>query len=346
MGVEIREDKVLEVKQDDSGIAGLVLESGVTAAADLYVDSSGFVSLLLGKTLGEPFNSFKSSLFCDRAVVGGWTRSDEPIHPYTTCETMDSGWCWQIEHETRINRGYVYCSSFIGDEEAERQFRAKNPKVGPTRIVKFVTGCYPRAWVKNVVAIGNATGFVEPLEATALGVIATQSWLLADSLIDSDRMMLPTQMAAFNDYHLRSWVAIRACIAMHYKFNTRLDTPFWRECREKTDLAGAERVVEYYRQNGPSALHKVTLLDPHDQFQAGGYYTLLLGMKVPFRQRSLDAAESRRWEAFRQHNRQIAQKALTAREAMDMIRSPRWKWGSPQPAPGASAASAFGGPGR
>src|SRR5688572_11422491 len=175
VGVTILDDTVQEVRQDEHGLTGLVLKGGTTASADLYVDSSGFASVLLGKALGEEFVSFRSSLFCDRAVVGGWARTDEIIRPYTTCETMDAGWAWQIEHEGRINRGYVYCSAFIDDETAEREFRANNPKVGPTRIVRFITGCHRRAWVKNVVAIGNATGFVEPLEATALGVIGIQS---------------------------------------------------------------------------------------------------------------------------------------------------------------------------
>ena len=96
--------------------------------ADLFVDASGFVSLLLGKTLGEPFESFTSSLFNDRAVISSWQRGPEPIKPYTTAETMNSGWCWQIDHEHRIARGYVYSSSFITDEAAEREFAPRTPR--------------------------------------------------------------------------------------------------------------------------------------------------------------------------------------------------------------------------
>ena len=99
---------------------------------------------------------------------------------------MNSGWCWQIEHDHRINRGYVYSSAFISDGEAEQEFRLKNPKVGPTRVVRFVSGYYERAWEKNVVAIGNSAGFVEPLESTALFVICDEAWGLAQSLADSD----------------------------------------------------------------------------------------------------------------------------------------------------------------
>jgi tryptophan halogenase len=113
-------------------------------------------------------------------VAGGWDRdstadpADEVVRPYTTCQTMPAGWCWRIEHEHRIHCGYVYCPSFRSDEQAEAEFRALYPRVGPTRVVKFTSGRRARAWVGNVVAIGNANGFVEPLEATALELISTQ----------------------------------------------------------------------------------------------------------------------------------------------------------------------------
>ncbi len=107
-GIIIQDDTVQQVLQNEQGIASLELASGHNIAADLFVDCSGFHSLLLGQTLQEPFLSFKDSLFCNSAVVGGWARNErDSIKPYTTAETMDSGWCWQIEHEERINRGYV-----------------------------------------------------------------------------------------------------------------------------------------------------------------------------------------------------------------------------------------------
>ena len=229
-----------------------MLASGPTVAADLYVDCSGFASALLAKTLGEPFVSYKSSLFCDRAVVGGWERADEPIKPYTTCETMNAGWCWQIEHEMRINRGYVYGSDFISDTDAEAEFRAANPRIASTRIVKFVSGRYQRCWVKNVVAIGNSSGFVEPLEATALGVIGVYSSLLADMLVNCDREIRPCQVAHFNRYHARYWDGIRDFLAVHYRFNDRLRTPFWEHCLRHTELAGARRSSSISRRTAPA----------------------------------------------------------------------------------------------
>jgi tryptophan 7-halogenase len=328
LGVRTLDDTVLEVHQDEQGVAGLLLKSGATESADLYVDCSGFASVLLGKTLGEPFADFKSSLFCDRAVVGGWPRAaDDPIKPYTTCETMTAGWAWQIEHVGRINRGYVYASAFISDEDAEREFRAANPKVTKTRVVRFASGRYARSWVKNVVGIGNATGFVEPLEATALGVIASQSRQLADTLSDSGLRPTRTQVAAYNDFHARHWDAIRGFIAMHYRFNGRIDTPFWRACRADAQLGVAERVVDYYRENGPSGLWTGVLLDSFDPFQMAGYSALLVGMKVPYDARHTPTeAELQAWEARRRANKEAAVRALTVGEALDIINSPRWRW--------------------
>ena len=328
LGVNILDETVREVEQSEAGIDALRMDSGRTETADLFVDSSGFSSVLLGNALGVPFISYQDSLFCDRAVVGGWDRSDEPIHPYTTCETMDCGWCWQIEHEHRVNRGYVYCSAFVSDDEAEREFRGKNPKLGPTRVVKFRSGRYEECWAKNVVAVGNAGGFVEPLEATALGAIAQQSRTLADLLIDGDRVVTDAARRHYNLYHGRYWDSIRNFLAVHYRFNTRLQTPFWAECREKTDLAGAQEIVEVYRDNGPTFLFAATLFAPADQFGPAGYVAMLLGQKVPYRAvHEPDAAERRAWESFRQLQKDFALNAMTVRETLSAIRSPSWDWG-------------------
>lgn len=183
-GVTIRDATVDRVERDDSGVTALVTACGQRLTADLFVDASGFRSELLGRTLGEPWRSFRSSLFCDRAVIGGWERTDEPVSPYTLVETMAAGWCWRIEHESFINRGYVYSTGFISDDAARVEFLSRNPKIPAdrTRVVPFVTGRFERSWVGNVVAIGNASGFVEPLEATAIQVICSQSATLAGAL--------------------------------------------------------------------------------------------------------------------------------------------------------------------
>src|SRR5262249_26931362 len=156
-----------------------------------------------------------------------WPRTDEVIKPYTTAETMDAGWCWQIEHPDIINRGYVHSSSFVTPEEAEREFRAKNPKVTDTRVVPFVSGRYARGWVKNVIGIGNAAGFVEPLESTALSVICDQARIVAETLVECDQSPTGCMIDHYNRFTSRLWDEIRDFLGIHYKFNTRLDNAFW-----------------------------------------------------------------------------------------------------------------------
>ena len=327
LGVEIVDDTIVEVQQDDFGVTGLRLAGGATRSGELYVDCSGFQSLLMSKTFGEPLVSFKSSLFCDRAVVGGWQRGEEPILPYTTAETMDSGWCWQIEHEHRINRGYVYSSAFVSDEDAEREFRGKNPKVERTRVVKFVSGRYARSFVKNVVAIGNASGFVEPLESTSLAFICTESVWLIESLLDADRRLRPTWTELFNKRVGKAWDVIRQFLALHYRFNDRLDTPFWRECREKTDLCGAAEVLDFYRENGPTPLWYKVLLNPDDQFQMEGYLAMLVGQRVPYHSDyAIPEQERQAWERQTKLFEAQARAGYGVRDALALVRSPQFRW--------------------
>jgi tryptophan halogenase len=241
---------------------------------------------------------------------------------------MDAGWAWQIDHETRINRGYVYSSGFISDEVAEKEFRTKNPKVGPTRIVRFLSGRYRNHWVKNVVAVGNAGGFVEPLEATALGVIACESSVLALTLSELNGDVTPSLRHQFNRYQNKFWDDIRDFLAVHYRFNRRLDTPFWGHCRAATDLAGAAELVEVYQENGPCVwLRMNSLLDQSSQFGANGYLALLIGQQVDYRQRYQPAAaEMKIWNAERQKYKALAARGLTVKESLEKIRSPHWQW--------------------
>jgi tryptophan halogenase len=327
VNVEILDDTVANVEQDERGISSLNCKATGEQRADLYVDCSGFYSVLLSKTLNEPFVPFKSSLFCDRAVVGGWARPDgDTIRPYTTAETMEAGWCWQIEHDHRVNRGYVYSSAFISDDAAEAEFRAKNPRIDTTRIVRFISGRYERGWVKNVVSIGNSNGFVEPLESTSLAAICEECHALVVSLADSGRDPGPAMAAAYNKRNRQTWDDIRRFLAIHYRFNARLDTPFWRAARSDTDLAGAEEFVEFYEENGPSVAWKTTLITGRDVFGYEGWLAMMVGQKVPYRRAfQSDERERQLWRSIQETHRTQAAAGLTVRQATDAVRSPQWR---------------------
>lgn len=320
IGVETVEDAVVEVKQDATGITGLVMDAGQTETADLYIDASESKSLLLGGALKEPYVSFKSSLPCDRVILGSWARTEQPMHAYSTVETMDGGWCWQLELQGRIERGYVYSSEHLSDSQAEAELRAKNPDIAETRIQSFKSGRYERGWVKNVVAVGAAEGYVEPLQSTFLGVVAARCQLLCEILVESGRVVAPAHIKLYNRHHSRVWDSVRKFLALHYKYNTRLETPFWVAARRDVDLAGAETIVEYYRQCGPSSLWSPMVLDPVDLFGMGGYLMALMGQKVPTKlSYPIPQQERTIWEAERERNRGAAASALTVVQAMSLL---------------------------
>ena len=327
-GVEIIDATVQHVEKSAAGVAALVLENGERLTADLFVDASGFRSELLGRALEVPFQSYADTLFCDRAVIAGWPRTDEPILPYTTAETMDAGWAWQIEHEHFINRGYVYSSRFISDDDARAEYLRKNPKAATEpRVVKFRSGRYARMWEGNVVGIGNASGFVEPLEASALQVIIVQCRTLVDSLLDSTLEPTPGVVALYNRFIPALWDEVRDFLAVHYRFNTRLDTPFWQTCRHEIDLAGAQDLVDFYLENGPSGLARSFTLSPNNPYGLDGYLALLLGQAVPHRKRhQATPAEQKIWRAHLNQHVLTAKLGLDVKTALAAIRRPGWKW--------------------
>jgi tryptophan halogenase len=240
---------------------------------------------------------------------------------------MNAGWCWRIDHEFLINRGYVYSSAFLSDDEAEKEFRAKNPKVETTQAVKFVTGRYERSWVKNVVGIGNASGFVEPLESTSLGVICDESDSLVNSLLECDREPTPTVVRQYNKRFGLKWDNIRDFLGIHFKFNTGMDTPYWRACRADGDIAGAADLVAYYQENGPGLYHKLTLLDRLSQFGLEGYWTLLLGQKVPYQRPYLPSPQEREtWRQIQQAFKAKGESGISVKEALTLVRSPAFHW--------------------
>jgi tryptophan halogenase len=327
-GIAIQDGTVEQVGRDDHGITQLVLATGEVLQSDLYVDCSGFSALLLGKTLKEPFISFKSTLFCNSAVVGAWPRGDdEPILPYTTAETMDSGWCWRIEHEHQVVRGYVYSKDFISDEQAEAEYRRKNPKVTKTRIVRFTPGRLENSWVDNVVAVGNASGFVEPLEATALTTICGGAKLLTEFLLVNKMRSTPSIRRYFNKQAAGAWEDTREFLGVHYKFNTRLNTPFWQACRASTDLGEAQELVDYYQDNGPILFGPSLINRSNSVFGVEGYMNMLVGQKVPHQaQFEASAEELRKWGMFKQQNIHMARQSFTVAQALQEIRSPDWEW--------------------
>jgi tryptophan halogenase len=191
--------------------------------------------------------------------------------------------------------------------------------------VKFRSFRTERIWVGNVVGVGNASGFVEPLEATALQVICVQASTLADGLVDSLCEPTRTMIDFYNRYNVDQWDDIRDFLAVHYKYNARLDTPFWRACRADTDLCGAAEVVEYYRENGPSALLTGILLHPTNSFGLEGYLALLVGQNVPHEKTYYPPpVELKAWRDRCANYGEQARRAMNVKQCLDALRNTGW----------------------
>jgi tryptophan 7-halogenase len=325
-GIEIIDGMVEGAQRGPVGISAVILQDGRKLAADFFIDASGFRSELLGRTLEEPFISYSASLFNDRAMVGSWPRTDEPILPYTTAETMDAGWCWQIEHVDEINRGYVYSSSAISDDEARAEFQRKNPKVQiRDRIVKFRTGRYRRGWVDNVMAIGNACGFVEPLESSALMVVCWQ----CETFVELVNFVgiTPSVQELFNTKWAATWDELRDFLTIHFSCNTRFNTPYWEHCREDADDSRLDALLDFYGENGPTGFTRYLLSNTGSQFGIEGFLALLVGQQYPYRNRhQATSAERQSLNGRRAQFKAQAQQGLDVKEALAYVHHPQWRW--------------------
>ena len=244
-GVKHISDKVVNTQLDEQGfIRSVTMEQGDEVAADLFIDCSGFRSLLLEQVLGVPWESYADSLFCDRAIaIGTPYAEDDPyneqgngLQPFTTATALHSGWCWHTPLIYRGGNGYVYSSHFATPEQAEAEFR-QYLGIGEdltARHLNMRVGKMRRLWVKNCVAIGLAGGFIEPLESTGLALIQVGLNALLHHF--PDRQFSPALAASYNRILTANYENVRDFIILHYCLTKREDTPFWKSVVHDTRL--------------------------------------------------------------------------------------------------------------
>lgn len=306
----------VEASPDGERIERLRTGDGRDLRFDLYVDASGFRSRLLEKALGVPFQSYASSLLCDTAVVAPVPQNGV-IAPYTLAETMDAGWCWKIAVEGEDHRGYVFSSAFLSEEQARAEMRAKNPGMGEAWTVRFRSGRHQTFWKGNTVAVGNAYGFVEPLESTALHMVIIEIGYLIGCLEAAGDGPPDTAFASAGvGGH---WDYLRWFLALHYRFNRKLDTPFWRACRADVDIEGVAPAIEHFQRTG-------SLAKDDARFQSGDPAFGYEGMKILLRGQQVEAPAAppaitrEAWGARLSQQRELVARALPQAEALALLR--------------------------
>ncbi len=281
--IEILDAEIADVKLDEQGfVSALQTQEGRSFAFDLYVDCSGFRSKILGQALKTEFIPFNSTLITDKALTFD-RPNDNRINPFTSVITMNHGWCWQIPMRTENHFGYVHSSQFCDEKTALTEAQARFGPFENYKMVDFKSGRHAAAWNKNVFAIGNAFAFIEPLESTAIQTalhsIGLLCRLMPHSLADSG------SIAAINKEVATTWDTFRWFLGMHYRFNRKLDTPFWKWCQEKTNIGNAQFVVDLFNERPPLSAGHLGTNSPYTAFEplvfnSYSYDTLLFGQKV------------------------------------------------------------------
>lgn len=280
LGVRRIGDDVVDVTLDERGdIAALVTAQHGTIGGDLFVDCSGFRGLLINKAMGEPFISFGDSLLCDSALAAQVpvdTRS-EGINPFTTATALSAGWVWNIPLFTRIGTGYVYASAYISRDEAEREFRqhlGARAKDTTFNSIKMRIGRCRRSWVRNCVAIGLSSGFVEPLESTGIFFIQHGIEQLVTHFPRDGRD--EAAAAGYNDAVAHCIDGVREFLTLHYAASNRHDTPFWKAT--KTDIIVPPDLAERLRAWASRLPTNRTINPRYHGFESYSYAVMLLGL--------------------------------------------------------------------
>ncbi|MGU3315393.1 tryptophan halogenase family protein [Sphingomonas sp. M6A6_1c] len=244
------EGRITGVEQDARGhVTAVRLEGDRRIAGDLFLDCSGFRSLLLGETMGVGFEDWSHWLPCDRAIAVPTERT-QPLLPYTRATAHDSGWQWRIPLQHRTGNGHVYASAFTDDDTAERVLLANldaAPTAAPRRL-SFTAGRRRQSWAGNVVALGLAGGFLEPLESTSIHLI--QEGISKLFALFPDARFSPVERDEYNRLMGNHYTAVRDFIILHYAATRRDDTPFWRHVRTMDLPETLARKIALFREKG------------------------------------------------------------------------------------------------
>lgn len=262
----------VDLNPESGFIDALVLESGTRIEGDLFIDCTGFRSLLLGEALGVEFEDWGHWIRTDRAVAVQ-SRSDGPAQPYTSAIAHEAGWRWRIPLQHRDGNGFVFASDFMSDDEAHARLLAEiaGEPIADPWLVRFKTGTRVKAWHKNCVALGLAGGFIEPLESTSIHLMmAGVTRLITDFPFHGIDTALVDH---FNGKSREEFENIRDFIILHYHVTERDDSDFWRHCRTMDIPGSLKERLALWQENG-----RAYQLG-HELFRIDSWAMVLLGQR-------------------------------------------------------------------
>jgi tryptophan halogenase len=273
-GVRRVEGRIARVDLDPKtgDIAALELERGERIAGDLFLDCTGFRSLLLGEALGASFEDWSEWLPTDSALAVQ-TESVGPPVPYTRAIAHGAGWRWRIPLQTRVGNGLVFASEHLSVDEGRARLLAgiEGAPLTEPRLIRYRTGHRPEAWTRNCIALGLASGFVEPLESTSIHLVQIAVTRLIQ-LFPFDGIQ-PATRARFNALSRAEWEHVRDFVILHYHATERDDSAFWRARRDmRVPDSLAHRLAAW-------AQEAIAWQEREDLFRVDSWVHVLLGQR-------------------------------------------------------------------
>jgi tryptophan halogenase len=250
-GVRRTEGQVVDVqlRGEDGFIESVTLKTGARIEGDLFIDCSGFRGLLIEQALKTGYEPWTDWLPCDRAVAVA-SEKTAAATPYTRSTARAAGWQWRIPLQHRTGNGYVYASSQIEDDAATATLleNLDGRALGEPRLLRFTAGRRRKMWSRNCVALGLASGFLEPLESTSIYLIQSDIARLIDMLPDR-RMSLALQ-SRYNAEAAFELERIRDFLILHYHATARRDSEFWKYCANMAIPPELEEKIRLFRDSG------------------------------------------------------------------------------------------------
>lgn len=274
-GVRRTEGKVADVRlrSEDGFIESLVLADGRAVSGELFIDASGFRGLLIEQALRTGYDDWTGWLPCDRAVAVACESAGD-LTPYTVSAARTAGWQWRIPLQHRVGNGHVYCSGLMSDDEARAQLLGslEGRALGEPRLLKFTTGVRRQAWSRNCIAVGLASGFLEPLESTGIQLIQNAAARLVDFF--PDRGFDPMLAAEYNRLTRNEYERLRDFLIAHYCVTERDDSQFWRHCRTMSVPEGLRHKIEVWTSSARVPLYS------EESYQEPSWVSILLGQHL------------------------------------------------------------------
>ncbi len=250
-GVVRMEGRISDVMQreGDGHVTGVVLQDGRKIEGELFIDCSGFRGLLIEQTLKTGYEDWSHWLPNDRAVAVPCA-SVKDLTPYTRATARQSGWQWRIPLQHRTGNGHVFSSRFISEDEATAVLMGNldGAPLAQPRPLRFTTGRRTRAWNKNVVSIGLASGFIEPLESTSIHLVQMGIAHLLTCFPGAEFSAVDT--AEYNRLMQLEFEWVRDFVVLHYKATERDDSPYWNYCRTMEVPETLKHRIEMWQAHG------------------------------------------------------------------------------------------------